>query len=78
MRAEGPKSPRMTLLLFAAVDGKFYEARLSFTTNPNERRPERRAKRKRKEASEKRPWEDVGVTSLHKHTHESTDNQYGI
>lgn len=45
----GPRSPRLTLLLFAAVDGKFYEARLSFTTNPNERRPEERgAKRKRK------------------------------
>lgn len=44
----GPYSPHLTLLLFAAVDGKFYEARLSFTTNPNELRPERRGKRKRK------------------------------
>lgn len=45
----GPRSPRLTLLLFAAVDGKFYKARLSFTTNPNEWRPERRGKRKKKD-----------------------------
>lgn len=32
----GPCSPHLTLLLFAAVDGNFYEAKLSFTTNPNE------------------------------------------
>lgn len=47
----GPHSPRLTLLLFAAVDGKFYKARLSFTTNPNEWRPEHRGKRKKKEGS---------------------------
>lgn len=47
----GPHSPHLTLLLFAAVDGKFYEAGLRFTTNPNEWKPERRGKRKRKQGA---------------------------
>ena len=39
LRAE--LSPSDPVLLFAAVDGKFYEARLGFTTNP--KRAEARA-----------------------------------
>lgn len=43
---DGLLSPRLTLLLFAAVDGKFYKAELSFTTKPSGRRPEQRRRGK--------------------------------
>lgn len=43
------RSPRLTLLLFAAVDGKLYDGRPRVATNPSKHKPEHRTERKRKE-----------------------------